>query len=274
MEITWIIGGDRRQEYLTASLRRRGWTVQHSVTMMDDDFLNRVTRVILPYPATRDGAFVSNTLGNPKAFSFAELLSKLPNGTCLLGGAIPSAWREEAEARGLSCLDYSTDALQWRNACPSAEGAIRLCMEALPVTVFGTRLGVLGFGRIGSLLTEKLTALGAKVTVYARKEESRVRASFAGAEVRTPEELPNMASDTRMLFCTVPHRILPREILQTLQKTCILMELASAPGAFDPDEAKELGFSVISAPGIPGRFYPESAGELLAQTIADFSYDP
>ena len=236
---------------------------------MDDDFLHRVTAVILPYPATRDGVFVSNTLGNPQAFRFAELLSKLPERTRLFGGAIPAGWREIAEARGLSCTDYGTDALQWKNACPSAEGAIRLCMEALPVTIFGTRFGVLGFGRIGSLLTEKLTALGGKVTVYAKREESRVRATFAGAEARSSEELSAMPQDTAMLFCTVPHRILSREILRTIPKTCILMELASAPGSFDPEEAKELGLSVISAPGIPGRFYPAGAGELLAQTIAD-----
>ena len=269
MEITWIIGGDRRQEYLTAALRERGWTVQYSVTMMDDAFLAKVGRIILPYPATRDGIFVSNSLGNPKAFRFADLLFKLPKGTRLLGGMIPPQWKKVAENQGLSCQDYSTDAVQWRNACPSAEGAIRLCMEALPVTLFGTRLSILGFGRIGSLLTEKLTALGAKVTVYARREETRAKALFTGAEVRTPEELPAMEADTRMLFCTVPHRVISREILATLPKTCILMELASAPGSFDQEEAKELGFSVIPAPGIPGRFYPESAGKLLAEAIAE-----
>ncbi len=271
MGVVWIVGGDHRQAYLTASLKRRGWPVMHSVTMTDVDFYSQITSLILPFPATRDGIYVTNALGDSKAFPFAGLLSKLPNGVRLFGGAIPATWKEMAEKRGFSCLDYGTDALQWKNACPSAEGAIRLCMEALPVTLFGTEMGVLGFGRIGRLLTEKLTALGSKITVFARREESRVQALLAGAISKTLDDLCRISPDMRMLFCTVPQRILTSNILRIVPKTCILMELSSAPGSFDPDEAKKLGLSVISAPGIPGKFYPESAGELLAQTIAELS---
>ncbi len=269
MGVTWIVGGDRRQEFLAASLSQRGWTVQHSIAMADDRSFDRISRVILPFPATRDGTFVCNSLGDPHAFPFTELLSRLPPGIRLLGGMIPLKWKEAAEKRSISCLDYSTDALQWKNACPSAEGAIRLCMEALPVTLFGSRFGLLGFGRIGFCLTEKLLALGAKVTVYARREESRIQAVLMGAEAGMPEDLCRPDPDMRMLFCTVPDRILTSDVLRTMPKTCILMELASSPGAFDPVVAEELRIPVIRAPGIPGRFYPESAGKLLAQTIAD-----
>ena len=55
------------------------------------------------------------------------------------------------------------------NAVPTAEGAVQIAMEELPITLHRARVLVLGFGRLGKLAAHRFAALGAKVSVAARK---------------------------------------------------------------------------------------------------------
>ena len=55
------------------------------------------------------------------------------------------------------------------NAAATAEAAIQTAMERLEWTLLGTECLVLGFGRIGKLLSCRLQGLGAHVTAAARK---------------------------------------------------------------------------------------------------------
>ena len=49
------------------------------------------------------------------------------------------------------------------NSIPTAEGAIQIAMEELPITIHGSRALVLGFGRCGITLARSLKALGADI---------------------------------------------------------------------------------------------------------------
>ena len=74
------------------------------------------------------------------------------------------------QARGISFYDYAKDeALLLQNAELTAEAALALLLEQLPGSLAGSRILLCGFGRIGKLLARKLKALGADVTVSARK---------------------------------------------------------------------------------------------------------
>ena len=57
------------------------------------------------------------------------------------------------------------------HAVPTAEGAIQIAMEELPITLHGAKTLVIGYGRLGKLLSHRLSAMGAKVSVAARKWE-------------------------------------------------------------------------------------------------------
>ena len=49
-------------------------------------------------------------------------------------------------------------------ALPTAEGAVQVAMEELPLTLHSARVLILGFGRVGKLTAHRMGALGAKVT--------------------------------------------------------------------------------------------------------------
>ena len=45
---------------------------------------------------------------------------------------------------------------------PTAEGAIQLAMEELPITLHGARVLVIGYGRLGRVLADRLAGLKAE----------------------------------------------------------------------------------------------------------------
>jgi dipicolinate synthase subunit A len=151
----------------------------------------------------------------------------------VFGGRISPSVAALAKQHGVALTDYAqSDELQIRNAVPTAEGAICLAMQALDITLDGAYVAILGYGRIGAALAERLRALGAHVTVVARKSRdvARIQCAHCRAIHLTGEEsLTPLTAGYAVIFNTIPHRVLTSHILEGMPAKTILMELASAP---------------------------------------------
>ena len=270
-----VIGGDERQRYAAEYLRRMGCCVRTWGLYKDDrgDLREILPAevVLLPLPVTADrlciaAPFVSERVG-PR---FSAIAEGLLAGTRLFGGKIPDTWKRQAEERGLTVIDYAEDPLfQLKNAMPTAEGALLLALEALPCTLWGTRVAVTGYGRIASLLADRLRSMGARTLVLARREESLTVARARGHEtacltVGQPIELPK---DCRAVFNTVPYPIFDRASVACFPSACVYIELASLPGGIDLGAAGVCGIRTVRGGGLPGRCFPESAGRIVAETV-------
>lgn len=99
--------------------------------------------------------------------------------------------------------------------------------------------------------------------MLARREEARQLARSDGMRACPVEAFSALAGESRMVLNTVPARVLSRERLSALPKDCVLLELASAPGGFDPEDARKLGLRQRNLPGLPGKYAPEAAAEAL-----------
>ena len=66
---------------------------------------------------------------------------------------------------------------------------------------------------------------------------------------------------------TVPSKIFERDILKRIRKDSYIMELASAPFGVDFEEAESLGVRTLLASGLPGKYFPETAGCAVAETV-------
>ncbi len=149
---------------------------------------------------------------------------------------------------------YDREEVALRNAAITAEGALALALEKTERTLLGSRVLILGGGRIAGALWTRLRALGAEVTVYARSPAQRTAAEIAGC--RSLDRLPEKPEGYHILFNTVPAPILPAAAKGTLN-----IELASAPGGFrDPAGA-------VIARGLPGKTAPFSAAEVLHSSV-------
>ena len=123
-----------------------------------------------------------------------------------------------------------------------------------------------------------MVAMGARVTVYARKERD-----LAHAELRHCRAIPlvgsgkssclcDLSRDCRIVFNTVPQQIVGREVLECWRRDLVLMELASVPpGGFDTIAADEMSFPLTIASALPGKHFPETAGKLVADTLLEWS---
>ena len=153
------------------------------------------------------------------------------------------------------------------NVAITAEAAIEQLMRSGEKTLLGSHVLVTGRGRIASLISPRLRALGSYVTVCARKAEDRAMAQALGLGCCGFAEIPRLAEDMDFVVNTVPAEVLDWETLGGFQKDCVLLELASAPGGFDPEIAAGLGLHTVFAPGLPGTYAPLSAVELMRDTI-------
>lgn len=274
-------GGDARQKFAIEELKKtydvRVWGMGEETEGEGGDWkslLNGAEILLLPMPASLDGVRVYSPLqASDRTLRLTSLLNAF-EGRLVLGGRLPEALYGTAEKKGLNCVDYlNSEILQLKNAMPTAEGALCLAMQSLPVTLDGCETAVVGYGRIGELLAQKLAALGASVSVLARRRESLTRAelqhhrsillhckdSYAGFEA--------LPKETRVLFNTVPVRILTQDVLGRLPRGCLLVDLASSPGGIDFDAARKMGFEAIWGTALPGKYAPETAGRLLASAL-------
>lgn len=273
-----VVGGDLRCAYLSGFLAADGYKVITSGFDSTDlppcvtgctnpaQAVSLADFIILPVPVTTDGSNINAPFSRMR-ITLDQVLNAIKPSQKLVGGAITDDVRKEIEKRGLKIYDYlHREELAVYNAVPTAEGAIQLAMEELPITINGSRCLITGYGRVGRNLSRLLNALGANVTVAARRYSDL---AWADTQRCTAVELKNLsdAGDFDVVFNTVPSMIFDYEHLKNMDKNTLLIDLASKPGGIDFDAASDLQIKTIWALSLPGRVAPKSAGQIIKNTI-------
>lgn len=273
-----VIGGDLRSAYLAGELAADGYKV--ITTGFDSaDLPPCVTGctnpaqaialadcVILPLPVTAEGGVLNAPFARVR-MTLDQVLNAVTPSQYLLGGNVSATVRREAEARGLTIDDYfAREELAIQNAIPTAEGAVQLAMEELPITLNGAHCLVTGYGRVAQVLAHLLKAIGANVTVAVRHCDAAARAQVAGCDTVDVAHLAEIGSFD-VIFNTVPVMLFTREVLQKLERDTLLIDLASRPGGVDFAAAADAQIKTIWALSLPGRVAPKSAGSIIKNTI-------
>lgn len=273
-----VLGGDTRQVYTAEYLAEKGYDVRlfgfglfgselKTKTAADLTGAMQSELVILPLPCTKNG----KTLFAPFAeheYELNDILSRAVPGTLLFAGKAPASFEAQAKAAGCAAYDYFTrEELTLKNALLTGEGILELMLDRLPVTVYGARTAITGYGRVGYYASRMLHSLGAEVTVFARSPVQLAKAETAGLTARTLSGFGNGPQSFDCLINTVPSPILGRDELRALNKSCLLIETASAPFGIDKDAAADMGFTLLKAQSLPGKTAPKSAGKIIADTL-------
>ena len=278
-----IVGGDQRQATVAGVLAKKDFDVHvygikkdvlpDSVIFCPDwrAAMKNSDCLVLPLPISPDGKRVNAPMLEGNAPLLCDILSDMPSGALVLGGKIGQKQKRLIEAYGLSVVDYfESDALQEANALPTAEGAVQILMREIPRVIFGMSVAVTGFGRVARALVKLLAAMGAHVTVFARKEADRLAANALGATAFSLEskEFCEMGGHYTAVLNTVPAVIFTPRILEGIDRKTLLIDLASAPGGFDP-AVSTMGFRTVYALSLPGKYAPVTAGELIANVLLE-----
>ena len=183
--------------------------------------------LILPMLPAADGRISAD-------LTLAQLLHAVRPGGSVFGGRMSDTDRARIRSAGLIPADYAAaEPFARRNAVPTAEGALAIALTALPVTLHRLPVLLLGAGRISGALIPRLRALGADLTVLARKPADRARLWTDGVRTAGFAELPACIGSFRLIVNTVPAQLLTDDVLAHARADALILDLASLPGGDD-----------------------------------------
>ncbi len=263
-----IAGGDMRQLSCAASLIRKypvaviGSDRTHYPDGLDAPENDCFDYLVLPVPPLDEDGNVSTPLSKEE-LTIEEVTELIRPDALVLAGRVDKELRERFPGHRL--IDYmEREELCLSNAIPTAEGAVQIALEELPVTLSGAKVLIVGMGRIGTALAEILKGFGADISVLIRDMKGAARARIHGI---TPVYASDMSYDHDVVFNTVPGLVFSRDVLGRFKADTLFIDLASKPGGIDFDSASQLGIKTIWALGLPGRTAPVTAGNIIADTI-------
>ena len=273
-----LVGGDRRSALLAQLLWRDGHRVRCYAlekALLPAEIprdsclpaaLYGADAVILPVPAEKGPLL--NTPLSAQNLMLEELWDNLWPEQWVFGGG----FGEASAARALQGGQILCDLLRrpgfvTGNAALTAEAAVGILIRESEGSLRHSRCLLLGCGRIGKLLARKLAGLGADVTVMARKAADRALIAELGYTPLEPEALEGRIGDFDLIVNTVPARVLSDAALCCVAPEALLLELASPPGGFNRDLARNIGLRALIAPGLPGQYSPLAAARLMRREI-------
>ena len=273
-----VVGGDRRSALLCQMLHRDGHRV-NSFALERAALPEEIPKagclqgciygadcVILPTPAEKGGLL--NAPLSSETLRMSELINALWKGQIVIGGRLSDQSCLAAIKGKLLVEDIMGRAdFVTGNAAITAEGALERMMADSERSLWGSRCLVIGYGRIGKILSTRLLGLGARVTVAARRDSDRAMAAALGCEAVDYKALEGEIGEFDFIANTVPSRVITEAMLCCVSPDTVLLELASPPGGFDRSLAENIGLRTAADPGLPGNCAPYSAALLMRDAI-------
>ncbi len=231
------------------------------------DELAQARVIVLPINGMNDAGQVSSY--NPdQTINFGSFIPYLAKGTTIVTGSISAQWLQKANSLQLRVFQYADDdEIAILNSIPTAEGALQIAMEQLPITIHGSKVLIIGFGRVGETVARVFKALGAKTMVAARRPPSLARIWEQGHEKININSLADTIGEVDIIINTVPALIMNESLLRKVASGALIIDLASPPYGIDFEAARKLNIKAILAPGLPGKVAPKTAGFILSSTI-------
>lgn len=271
-----IIGGDNRSYELARLLREKGQIVNlFGFNKLEEEksgqslfsTINGVDLVIAPLPFTTDGKNI-NAPYNTEDILIESIFRNMTKDQILIGGAISNDLMDIATEYDINTLDIlKREEMAVLNAIPTAEGGIQIALEEMPITLHNSNVMVLGFGRIGKILSKMLYGIGSNVYVVVRRYSDVSWIQAYGYKPIYLDDLHKYILEMDLIFNTIPNIILNEKILLMTNRQTIIIDLASKPGGIDYSKAEEMNIKVIHALGLPGKVAPVSSARFMFETI-------
>ncbi|MDO4865060.1 MAG: NAD(P)-dependent oxidoreductase [Clostridia bacterium] len=256
-----VVGGDERYAQLARLLKKRGKRVGlwgrepvPGVPTVEKAELKTAKCLIAGCPAkVKDGILPPEALLK-RMGDGAKLTLCGPKHPTMGDDRVIDLWADEALIR--------------ENAALTAEGAVSAAMRASTRALCDMRCLIIGWGRIGRALTERLSALGTAVTVASRRSQGRNSAVERGAEAVDTHAIADVVSGFDLICNTAPEMVLDEAALGKVDRDAMIIDLASPPYGVDLHAAWKLGLRAWREPALPGRYCPESAAMALLRSMA------
>lgn len=277
-----VIGGDLRQVYLANFLCMKGHSVityginhpQLSKNCIPASTFAQLiaphTQIVLPLPVTKDGShlFITDT---ESPISLEDVKEYVTPENTVFGGVMPKGLAADFKYRGIPFYDLMADsAVAIRNGIATAEGAIAHAVLDSCITLHHAPALVLGYGRCGKILADKLKGMSAAVSICARNPTDLALGESLGYGIVPFSKLKRHLKKYKFIFNTIPAPVLTSSCLDKIGPDTVIIDIASVPGGTDFNYAKKKGINAKLYLGIPGKTAARSSGEILAEAILEY----
>ena len=279
------MGGELRQQLLLRELEKEYKCISYGINRIEGKYLGKEQGENKTRPAKelREAVCQAENLLFPIPFlkqekinlsgeevRIEELEKLVLPGQKLYGGNLPYKLKEQLRKKGVVCYDYMEDeSIAVYNSIATAEGTIAEILQSFPYNLHGTSVLVLGYGRCARTLVNKLLAMKAKVTVYARRREAGMEAYAQGADYMEKHEFLKETEKFPIVINTIPERIFVKEDLEKIPFHTQIYEIASYPYCMDPKEAEKKKINFFICGGLPGKYSPISSAMILKEYLME-----
>lgn len=272
-----IIGGDKRTACMAQVFPKKGLRVvtygivktpkdTHAKASTFQEAVDSAKILVFGIPFQSNGyIFFENNMPPVALTEFQRCLRKHHQ---VFGGVIPDNFKRLCEKREIGCYDFMTDeTLTIFNAIATAEGAIAEALLHRNTNLHHSRCMVLGYGRCGMVLADKLLGLNAHVTVCCEDTKELARADSLGMDTLPLTRLRHEIQNFEYIFNTIPAQILREDSLQAANSEMLIIDIASAPGGVNYEAATRLNIPAFHCSGLPGKYAGQSSAERLAEYV-------
>lgn len=280
MKVT-VLGGDIRSIILSKLLSDEGYDV--TIYGFDDKYLEDILNVkkaddicsalnecdflVGPIPFSRDGKKLNAPLFSDEIF-IEDIIYSMKVGSEVSAIYIPKNVIDRLEEKNIKSHELSNnETMNIMNAIPTAEGGINFAIENTKFTIFGSKVLILGYGRIGKILANVLKAMNAVVYVEARKESDLAWIKAMGYNPVNLKDLDSVLSKFDIIYNTIPSMILDKSRINMIKKDCLIIDLSTNPGGVDFEACKDRGLKAHLVLGIPGKVAPHTAAVYIKDAL-------
>ena len=273
-----VIGGDKRNVALAEMLFRLGHRVkmygfinyERETPMHCKNIYETISEadyVIGPIPCAHNGGVLNAPFHNGPIM-VEDLFRLIKPAQTLIAGYIKPEIFALADKYDIHTIDMlSREELLVQNAIPTAEGAIKIAIEETDITLHGNNMLVIGFGRIGTVLSGMLRGMGAQVSTVVNSGRGAALAKSCGHRAVSYTNMEERLREADVIFNTVPKILLDKHNMRYIKKNTLIVDLASPPYGVDVNDARDFGLKVLFTNSLPGKVAPVTTAGYILETI-------
>ena len=276
-----VLGGDLRNVKLAEMLADDGNRVfsfgqDRSDEILDDGRIEKCNSlktafenaqiIVGPVPFASNEEFINTPFSHDKIL--IKDLMKTNKDKILITGSIKDNIKSLLDEKYMDVIDImKRDDLAILNTIATAEGTIEVAIKNTDKILQGSRVLVLGFGRVGKIVANKFSKMSAFVTCAARKVSDLAWIKAYGYNSLNIHDMLYDLKEFDIIINTVPQTILKEKELKHVDSEALLIDLASSPGGIDGKMATSMGLNFIWALSLPGRIAPSSSAKFIKDTV-------
>ena len=231
-----------------------------------NDLVYNTDILIAPIPFSKNNIDVYMPFSDSK-ITIQEIIAKMKSKK-IIAGSIKNDVIKMAKDNFIDIIDImKNESLAILNTIATAEGTIELIISNTDKILQGQKILVLGFGRVGKTLANKLKLLNCDVTCATVNDDESAWIRAYGYIAKNLNDIDEDYMKFDVIINTIPSLILKKEKIIFFREDVLLIDLASEPGGVDKEYVKERDIRYIHALALPGKAAPYTSAEFIKEAI-------